>query len=761
MLFSLVANSQTSGDVTIKNRLWFDNAWHSVWPYNNSIVGGVVTWQSGLTFAVSPARYTIGKNDYGSQAGTITLNAADATNPRLDVIALNTSGQIIKLTGTPSPTPAIPQVNAATQIYLTSVFIAAGATTPGGVTSLTIYDENTEFAHDEFNFNSINFNSTTTPQNGTKTIAATGSGDIKFAAPTPPYYYNDYSVLRFYIRLTTAFPANGRLQIALSNGDVPMTTIGTAEGFNPATVGTYQNISVPMSSISKNTNTFTAFYLSVTGVTGSYLIDNIRLQGGVGGGTGAGYVTDVYQKTGTDSIFIMVNGVPQFRYRNTGGGGGGSTTMGTVGSSPNANAGTITSGVLTLQPASASFPGIVTTGTQTFAGSKSFNNDIRANSVSFGKALFPSASNIVVGVNVASSPTGTSNSLIGYNNGASLTSGSNNVCIGPSTANSLTTGSNNVILGYQPGNMNLTTGSDNTIIGGNGSASILASIGNPSNNVIFAAGNTIPFRIFSDGSFTHSGGKGKYTAHYGIATTTDIPDVADVDSLLNKKLADSGFAVVRPVTNGNVSLFSTISSTKLQLSDLKNSASITWVKNADSTISGTATGSLTLAQVDSIVAKKLLDSAFIITTPVASTVAIAAPVSTTQLVIRGLKNSNDVGFILNGDSTISAYLIKQKQTITTGTATTLNNNINNAYIDPASLLSTHTITMPATPTDGQEITILFGGTIAAGSNVVTTLTISANTGQTLYQSLTPTTAKGGDVMVYQYNSLNTKWYRIK
>ncbi|MBT4855573.1 hypothetical protein HOM50_03555 [bacterium] len=49
------------------------------------------------------------------------------------------------------------------------------------------------------------------------------------------------------------------------------------------------------------------------------------------------------------------------------------TTMAAVGSTPNANAGSISSNTLTLQPASASFPGVVTTGTQTFAGTKTFS----------------------------------------------------------------------------------------------------------------------------------------------------------------------------------------------------------------------------------------------------------------------------------------------------------------------------------------------------------------------------------------------------
>ena len=44
-----------------------------------------------------------------------------------------------------------------------------------------------------------------------------------------------------------------------------------------------------------------------------------------------------------------------------------------IGGTPNANGGGISAGVITLQPASASFGGLMTTGSQTFAGSKIFN----------------------------------------------------------------------------------------------------------------------------------------------------------------------------------------------------------------------------------------------------------------------------------------------------------------------------------------------------------------------------------------------------
>eukprot|EP01041_Mallomonas_annulata_P019130 gene19130-38342_t len=57
----------------------------------------------------------------------------------------------------------------------------------------------------------------------------------------------------------------------------------------------------------------------------------------------------------------------------------GSTTVGTVGDNATENGATITNGVLSLAPANASYPGIVTIGAQTIGGVKTFSNGIVGN----------------------------------------------------------------------------------------------------------------------------------------------------------------------------------------------------------------------------------------------------------------------------------------------------------------------------------------------------------------------------------------------
>jgi hypothetical protein len=57
----------------------------------------------------------------------------------------------------------------------------------------------------------------------------------------------------------------------------------------------------------------------------------------------------------------------------------GDVTLTTIGATPNANGATLTGQVLNLQPANASFGGVVTTTTQTFAGDKTFTGSISTN----------------------------------------------------------------------------------------------------------------------------------------------------------------------------------------------------------------------------------------------------------------------------------------------------------------------------------------------------------------------------------------------
>jgi hypothetical protein len=115
--------------------------------------------------------------------------------------------------------------------------------------------------------------------------------------------------------------------------------------------------------------------------------------------------------------------IPQYS-----GGGGGSISLAAIGSTPNANAATLTGTVLNLEPASATFGGVVTTGTQSFAGAKTLSSTGR---FSFKTAVNTDASlNIGDAVSVA---TDTNRAKIVISN----TTGGSELILGQSGTNNL------------------------------------------------------------------------------------------------------------------------------------------------------------------------------------------------------------------------------------------------------------------------------------------------------------------------------------
>lgn len=92
-----------------------------------------------------------------------------------------------------------------------------------------------------------------------------------------------------------------------------------------------------------------------------------------------------------------------------------------------------------------------------------------------------------------------------------------------------------------------------------------------------------------------------------------------------------------------------------------------------------------------------------------------------------------------------------KQTPTTGFSITIANNISTLILDPAGTLATGTITMPATPIDGQNVRF-------TTSQIITALTVSANSGQSIVGA--PTTLALGQGAAFIYVLSNTTWYRL-
>lgn len=268
------------------------------YPANQPVSGCGVEYVSGLIFSVGACTYTIGGVQYSSPITTVTLAAADVTNPRIDVIYVDNTGTASKLTGTPAASPAQPTVDYSTQLPLNLVLVAANGTTPSGIVTTVQYDENIEWTSScGTHFNCA---STNNPFRGTKDIEATAAvlGDsftlIKPAAGTTDLSTQNTQI--FYIRSKATWPTanntggNGlrTLSVFFLNGS---TQVGLqvvikdgAFGFSSSSTSAYQQIAIPTSLFGAGSNVVTTLKGQITGNGGTssigFYLDAFSLQSG-------------------------------------------------------------------------------------------------------------------------------------------------------------------------------------------------------------------------------------------------------------------------------------------------------------------------------------------------------------------------------------------------------------------------------------------------------------------------------------------------
>lgn len=304
---------------------------------NQLVYGGIVTWLHDYVYNVSPSGYYINDVFYESPSTDITLDAADATNDRIDLFVLTTSSTATDITGTPAGTPVAPDYDANTQLQISFAIVYAGTTEPP-VTTEWIYKENTEWTTSA-SVGAINPNSTNNPYAGSKDVEGTNVGNaayITFSSPVSTVDFSKYNFLTFQIRSKGNFATTKKLVLtwfrAPSNATGNNVPIGSGSyGFISTMTASYQTISIPLSDFG---NISTANILRITesntsGTAGWY-IDNIQLQ----------YIpvttpsNDVvfYGKnaTGDSTILLLKNGSRYAALDSVGTGGGGSVAWGDI-----------------------------------------------------------------------------------------------------------------------------------------------------------------------------------------------------------------------------------------------------------------------------------------------------------------------------------------------------------------------------------------------------------------------------------------------
>lgn len=247
------------------------------------VSGGIVVWESGLTFRISAATYYIGSTLYTSAEQTVTLSAADGSNPRIDVLYLNTSGIFGAVTGTAAASPSEPDIDPSTQLKRTFVLVGAAVSAPAGVSDENIYLENTEWTGTSSG-SGWTLNSATSPYAGTVNIVAAAvaaNGYISYdhgAAIT----LTSYDVLSLFVKPTVAFPSGRVLRVQWYNNGValgtPVTIASGYWGFNASTLA-YQFVAIPMANfVLPGGTTGDQLRITVVGGALSFQIDNIKLQ---------------------------------------------------------------------------------------------------------------------------------------------------------------------------------------------------------------------------------------------------------------------------------------------------------------------------------------------------------------------------------------------------------------------------------------------------------------------------------------------------
>ena len=257
------------------------------------VSGGQVAWESDYVFRVSAASYYIGGVLYASSEDTVTLAAADATEDRIDVLALNTAGEVVAITGEHAAQPSEPDVDPATQLKLGIVFVAASSSAPT-ISSVILYADQAG-GPAEWNWSTsgtgFNVGSTTNPHAGTKCIEGTNAANGAYAlgqVNTGTIDPNAYDRLVFYIRSKSAWNSGRVLRVQWFNAGVakgtPITVGAGYWGFDTSITAGYQLISVPMLQFAIPAGVLVN-QLRITDSGGSigFYLDDISLQ--VGGST--------------------------------------------------------------------------------------------------------------------------------------------------------------------------------------------------------------------------------------------------------------------------------------------------------------------------------------------------------------------------------------------------------------------------------------------------------------------------------------------
>lgn len=240
---------------------------------NRLLSGGEVAFVEDFTITVSAALYLLQGVPYGSGQTTLTADAADPTNDRIDSVVVTSDNAVTIVKGTPAVNPLKPNIDPLNELELTFFVVEAGATELN-VTTEDIYQEGVEWTPATNAPTRINLVSTSSPYRGTVDVelSAAVTGDY-FEFVDSAIDPQDWDSFVFYIENVQAWNANRLLSIQWMNGSTPVgNALVLRDGlytFSRSLVGSYQQVVIPVPTFS----------------TGGTTPDRVRFTVGGSGGT--------------------------------------------------------------------------------------------------------------------------------------------------------------------------------------------------------------------------------------------------------------------------------------------------------------------------------------------------------------------------------------------------------------------------------------------------------------------------------------------